>query len=956
MEAIGAGANVLAFVVLALKSAKVVYETCSAIKDGPEILQQLERDVRQMHSILTWVRQSQTAANDPPLLDHVRQSVQDLQELETAVRKLRLSPSDRLTGRAWKRLRVVLSEKDLARFSIRVGQRAGLLNARIAALTSDVALEIKAGHDGLLQTTQALDVSMQKQFEQQSTRFVQLGDTISTNQETVHQVLQSIEETLKAQESIRAREIASIQATLNELRDHILTSSRNDCSDAAQDDRTPKDTLNEHRGRMINDDRQILADLDRLYALVDGKKCVFDTYEEDDDLAASISDDLQCLLRSIRNHDTPTECVYSDSIPEQALGAMSFESALRRLGGGFVSSTLAINEHVSKRKNPEPGTKMQQSRTFHQKDIEAGKLSLMVSKRRWFIPEDVEDDTDQRKRRWMDHMISLTFLPNNSENGRMLVASLSQRQMFSTGISSISTLMVNRILPEGSRVFQVVQNGDLTELKRMLQDSEASLRDHDEYGASLLMYATQQPQVCKYLISHGLDVDHCAPWIGVKGIPDYDNLLCSLQLEINDGENQNEELCRINQCRKLLLEAGADPTLDLSQGFSAPFLEETCDDANPETIRMVWNPDLIGHFADIRAFKSGHWSPLLARCENFSRGYTEDAFRALLCMGASLHQRDGEGRTCLHTCIIKLNPCGLNSQDCLREFRAVKYLVKSGADPFAKDHDGIAVAEVAYMNMVRHAEELGSYAGDLWDAVMQSCGFEISQFRTKNFRRKARYTQNYTRQDFELLWSGRKVECPYWDDEPWPPLEPGEIDSEDDWTSSEDESDIEDDELDCHEYETDDEDDELKSSGAGSSNESRHSYSSHPVDDLSDNTQLNDSMLLHWEAPQWPPFQHQHLNELGQSNVDNGGSRSQTIVPEMMSWEAGQLPTFSCPTLHDLGQGVEDTSGLLQTSVPWSMSWDTGLGHDNRESDAQEEQHGISWGANRMELENPWTN
>ena len=50
---------------------------------------------------------------------------------------------------------------------------------------------------------------------------------------------------------------------------------------------------------------------------------------------------------------------------------------------------------------------------------------------------------------------------------------------------------------------------------------------------------------------------------------------------MNDNDMQNEELCRINQCRKLLLEAGADPTLDLSQGYTASFLEETCIDANP---------------------------------------------------------------------------------------------------------------------------------------------------------------------------------------------------------------------------------------------------------------------------------------------------------------------------------------------------------------------------------------
>lgn len=38
MEAIGAGANILTFVVLALNTAKTTYETLSAVKDGPEIV------------------------------------------------------------------------------------------------------------------------------------------------------------------------------------------------------------------------------------------------------------------------------------------------------------------------------------------------------------------------------------------------------------------------------------------------------------------------------------------------------------------------------------------------------------------------------------------------------------------------------------------------------------------------------------------------------------------------------------------------------------------------------------------------------------------------------------------------------------------------------------------------------------------------------------------------------
>lgn len=41
MEAIGVGANVLAFILLGLKSAKFIHETLSAVKDGPEIVQRV---------------------------------------------------------------------------------------------------------------------------------------------------------------------------------------------------------------------------------------------------------------------------------------------------------------------------------------------------------------------------------------------------------------------------------------------------------------------------------------------------------------------------------------------------------------------------------------------------------------------------------------------------------------------------------------------------------------------------------------------------------------------------------------------------------------------------------------------------------------------------------------------------------------------------------------------------
>lgn len=68
----------------------------------------------------------------------------------------------------------------------------------------------------------------------------------------------------------------------------------------------------------------------------------------------------------------------------------------------------------------------------------------------------------------------------------MLLASLTRQGLFTNGMTCISRLQINRVLPVGSLVFDVVRVGHLEWLKEMLQDGEASLQDHDEYGASLL--------------------------------------------------------------------------------------------------------------------------------------------------------------------------------------------------------------------------------------------------------------------------------------------------------------------------------------------------------------------------------------------------------------------------------------------------------------------------------------
>ncbi|KAH7137398.1 hypothetical protein B0J13DRAFT_609452 [Dactylonectria estremocensis] len=786
MEAIGAGANVLAFVILGLKSAKFVHETLSAMHDGPQIVQQVAQDILQLHWILERLSNSRAAASDTPLVSHAQRCVQDLRVLAETVQKLQPTLSEKATGRLWKRFRTVLSEKDLARISSQVTQNATFLNFRINLLSSDATFDIQDANDRLMQTTQALNASIEKRLDSLTQRFDKVGNAIfrfTGNEESIEQRVQRLEQEQPATPSISVTEITAMQSILQEIRNHIITSPVHPADSETDENVSRGQHETEDEGSHV--DRQMLESLDRLCGLVDEKQRAINTYTDDDELAESIMEDLQQLVRSVKQREAPVEHIETGVFGGGELSAVPFQSGLRRFGRAFGNGTLSINEGGSTRPHSTPKTRIQQTRTFDRTDIGVGKLSLLIQKRKRCTSDSAEDDETSQKRSRIDYKMSLTFLPSGSGDRHMLVASTFQHQTLGEGISSLSTLVVNRVLPAGSLVFELARNGNLQQLQQMFQDGEASPRDHDEYGASLLHYSTRQPDVCKFLIACGLEVDCVANVAGTaSNDQDYDYFLCPLQMESLDNEVSHERLIPVNRCRRLLLEAGADPTLNLeSEGQARTFFDNIFAHGTPESLQIAGNSELVGHYGTIASLKVHQGrSPLQYYCEGWGVGIHLDSFQTFLALGSNIHERDNHGLTCLHISLASLS----GPDNGWQKFHAVKYLIQSGADPHAVDNHGRSVSDVAYWSRGTRGQ-LGVFVGDLWDAVLQSCGFDISQFRSNTHRRKARYTKVYCRVDFEALWEQREAQCPYWDDMPWPPLEPGEMDNDDDETDNEDE-------------------------------------------------------------------------------------------------------------------------------------------------------------------------
>lgn len=90
-----------------------------------------------------------------------------------------------------------------------------------------------------------------------------------------------------------------------------------------------------------------------------------------------------------------------------------------------------------------------------------------------------------------DVTTSITIVPSAKMKVQKMFKITTRRSDESNGVFlSIPILCVNNVLPAGSLVFSIVKEGRLEEFMTLLRDGGASIRDHDEYGASLLHVGT----------------------------------------------------------------------------------------------------------------------------------------------------------------------------------------------------------------------------------------------------------------------------------------------------------------------------------------------------------------------------------------------------------------------------------------------------------------------------------
>jgi hypothetical protein len=151
MEAIGAGASTLAFVLLALKSAKIINESLSSIKDTPRIVSELSKDLESLQSVLG--RMSGSALQHAPtstiesLNDILKACTVELSSIECRLAKFSTSSGSTHSSRVYKGVLAYVKKEDLENARSRIRDKSTQINLYLSLIQAQSLLQVSSRID-----------------------------------------------------------------------------------------------------------------------------------------------------------------------------------------------------------------------------------------------------------------------------------------------------------------------------------------------------------------------------------------------------------------------------------------------------------------------------------------------------------------------------------------------------------------------------------------------------------------------------------------------------------------------------------------------------------------------------------------------------------------------------------------------------------------------------------------
>lgn len=130
-----AASSLVAVIGFALTSTKTLYEAFSSIRDGPQRIQQAVRGLQQLQIIFARLQNLQPGvARESSLYQLVAEYKRGLDTFQPLVRRMSALPNDSQGKRFWKRIKMIIRDKDIDRIQQFIQYHISALSTHLTIL------------------------------------------------------------------------------------------------------------------------------------------------------------------------------------------------------------------------------------------------------------------------------------------------------------------------------------------------------------------------------------------------------------------------------------------------------------------------------------------------------------------------------------------------------------------------------------------------------------------------------------------------------------------------------------------------------------------------------------------------------------------------------------------------------------------------------------------------------
>ncbi|KAK0509564.1 hypothetical protein JMJ35_007958 [Cladonia borealis] len=731
-------ASIITFISLALSSTHCILKALSGIKNAPHTVQQVSASVLTLLKLLEQLKAySDSLHYAADLPDSIKRCAEDLSWLKEYVEKASSEKSNKvgqlkkncmvmLQGREWDR-RSALVQQHYTALSLQIGIIEGkrgsehthslerveeLSNKQVALSTSnsDTLERAIAAVGQMRDSVQGIGAASQASDQRSSQALRMLGDkmediaSLSTEQSNT---LEAIFELLKQQFSAKSQE-ASGETVAAEA---VETSEDVDMDTNARANSSGYDDLQESLSRLrhLAQEKQNTVFSAEAEAIIqDFERIFFPPLNAERDERSNKDD------KGKRRRDS-TE---SDSNGDE----LEYQHEIKRIKGLLTAShCVAVNDKASRSWTVAPGLYNTENKHYSRRS-HSGTLTVQTRRRYRNSAIIQKKSAENSQNETLGSLEATIAFMSNKSNAARIAVTFQQNMSYTGSFLRKPILSVSVLLPEDAEPFQLIKAGDLEGLKKSLSLKTSRLTDRDVGGRCLLNYAIRfmKPEICKFLIDEGADVNFCEtriagddeliPWHRMRSTFDY--------------REDPHCLALTNQCRRVFLQAGADLTLygpTLYGRTLYGYMYTALGVGTTETLQI-----LLDHGSEfINTNSERPFASFLPDLLCYQK-WTVESIRLLIRRGA-------DPRDCLP---LAITGSYMESPEGLRD--ALILLIINGADVYAKDVSGRSATEIAcniktqwVYGIRKEAHNITSQTGlnvdltlrDIWTEALAACGY-----------------------------------------------------------------------------------------------------------------------------------------------------------------------------------------------------------------------------------------